>query len=163
MKFNIKWKDLIWCVPGFLASERTISLKLYKIWGWHMLFCKIMKKWIWTKQTQHMSTSITCRTIWVILFLKLATTSLYLLMLVMECSRQVSQAVEFPDSWPWRHVVRFFLWRFLDFRPLPRLFLFLFFWILFRLLLFFFLFFSFFLFVLVFFLKLYRFVPLFFL
>jgi len=44
MKFNIKSKDLIWCLPGFLAPERTISLKLYKIWGWHMLFCKIMKK-----------------------------------------------------------------------------------------------------------------------
>ena len=43
MKFNLKSKDLIWCVPGFLAPERTISLKLYKIWGWHMLFCKIMK------------------------------------------------------------------------------------------------------------------------
>ena len=60
MKFNIKWKDLIWCVPGFLASERTISLKLYKIWGWHMLFCKIMKKWIWTKQT-HVNTNSICR------------------------------------------------------------------------------------------------------
>ena len=43
MNFNIKSKALIWCVPGFLTPERTISLKLYKIWGWHMLFCKIMK------------------------------------------------------------------------------------------------------------------------
>ena len=46
MKFNLKSKDLIWCVPGFLAPERTISLKLYKIWGSHMLFCKVMKKWM---------------------------------------------------------------------------------------------------------------------
>ena len=57
MKFNLKSKDLIWCVPGFLAPEMTISLKLYKIWGWHMLFCKIMKKWMFEYGLyRHMST-----------------------------------------------------------------------------------------------------------
>ena len=40
MKFNIKSKDLM------CAWISDFSLKLYKIWGWHMLFCKIMKKWM---------------------------------------------------------------------------------------------------------------------
>ena len=140
------WKDnLTQIVQNLVLRRSGVDMKK---WMSEYGICRYM-----LTPTAYVSTSDKCHTIWVRLSLKLATTSLYLRMLVMECSRQVSQAVEFPGSW--RHVI---LWRFLDFRPLLRLFLFFFFWILFLpiFLFFLFLFISFFLFLLVF-----CFVPLF--